>query len=132
MKNILFELFQIIKIFKSYLGNKIYLTFVLFVIAGLLESFGIVMLIPLFEGLDNSSEINNLNNNLPSIVVGKLYGYFGLEKSLISTLLFILIIFLTKGIISFIALGYSSILKGRFLKILKEKIYTKLSAIDYK
>ena len=49
MKNIFFELFQIIKIFKSYLGNKIYLTFLLFVIAGLLESFGIVMLIPLLK-----------------------------------------------------------------------------------
>ena len=88
------------------------------------------MLIP-FEGIDNSNEINNLDNNFTSILVSKLYGYC-LEKSLISILLFITIIFLTKGIISFIALGYNSILKGRFLKILKEKIYTKLSSINYK
>ena len=49
------DLPRYIKIFQSYLGKRIYLTFLLTIFAGLAEGFGILMLLPLFQDLGTSS-----------------------------------------------------------------------------
>ena len=42
-------------LFKKYLGKKLYLAFILSLVAGLSESFGITMLFPLLSNLDDES-----------------------------------------------------------------------------
>lgn len=46
------DLPRYIRIFESYLGKKIYIILALTIVAGLAEGFGILMLLPVFQGLD--------------------------------------------------------------------------------
>ena len=56
-----FDLFNYIKMFQRYLGFKMYLVFVFNILASLLEGFGILMLLPLFESLGANDNVANDN-----------------------------------------------------------------------
>ena len=57
MKNPLGDLPLYLSIFKKYLGKKIYVIILLTIFASLAESFGIVMLLPIFQQMSNVAEI---------------------------------------------------------------------------
>ena len=43
-----------LSLYKKYLGNKIYIAFILNIFVSLAEGFGLTLLIPFFETLDNN------------------------------------------------------------------------------
>ena len=111
------------KSFENYLGKRIYLIFILTILAGVSDGLGIAMFIPLLESLDSSNPIGISGNNSENITfIYSLTNFFNLNTSF-EILIFMLIAFLLKGIFSFIALGYGAYFRGTLLKLLKKKLF---------
>lgn len=118
-----------LKIFEKYLGIRMYIIFILGIIASVFEGLGILMLLPLLESLDTSNieqESHFINE-----VLNKILTFFGLSESVPSILLLISFAFILKGIMTFSALGYKANLLGKLLKEIKIKIYRLYSSMDY-
>ena len=122
-----------IRMFQYYLGPKMYLIFLFSLISSLLEGLGILMLLPLLEGL-GGLEQNNFGENGVSFFLFKLFNFFGLPFSTISVLSVILVLFVLKGIITMITLSINSYMIGMLLKNIKVnlfELYTKMSFSYY-
>ena len=119
-----------IKIFETYLGIRMYLIFLLSTIASLFEGLGILMLLPLLESIDNSS-----NQNLTESPIGRLINdlieTLGFSANISSVLILISISFLIKGIMTFSALGYNAFLRGELLKEIKMRLFQLYSKMTY-
>ena len=132
MNNPISDIPEYVKIFQSYLGKRIYIILALTVFAGISEGFGILMLLPLFQGLDSISE-TQLQTEQPQAlsIVNDMLSYLNLDNSITALLVIISITFLFKGILTFISLAYSARLRGRFLRILKENMFNSITQIEY-
>lgn len=119
-----------IKIFETYLGTRMYLIFLLSTIASVFEGLGILMLLPLLESIDNSS-----NQNLTESPIGRLINdlieTLGFSANISSVLILISISFLIKGIMTFSALGYNAFLRGELLKEIKMRLFQLYSKMTY-
>lgn len=107
-------------IFRSHVGARMYLVFVLAALAALAEGLGIVMLLPLLQGLDE------VGGQTPTGLGGWLSGvldWFGFGGSTLSILLIITAFFLLKGAFLFLANGYAVYLEGQLLRELKTRLY---------
>lgn len=122
-----------IRIFQYYLGARMYLIFMFSLISSLLEGLGILMLLPLLEGL-GGLEQDNFGQNGVSLFLFKLFNFFGLSFSTISVLSVIVVLFVLKGIITMITLSINSYMIGALLKNIKVnlfELYTKMSFSYY-
>jgi ABC-type bacteriocin/lantibiotic exporter with double-glycine peptidase domain len=131
MNNPIKDLPGYIKIFESYLGKKIYIILALTIVAGLAEGFGILMLLPVFQGLDSSENINASEQSEVLIYINQLLSFFNLESSTITVLIIITIAFFVKGLLTFISLAYGSYLRGKLLLKLKKSMFDKINTVDY-
>ena len=96
-----------------------YIIILISTIVSVLEGFGILMLLPLLESIGSLEKSTNeaglgFNNFLYAIM-----DFFGLSHSTISVLLIIVLIFVLKGILTFVALTVNSYLIGSLLKNIK-------------
>ena len=129
----LFDILLYIRIFQYYLGARMYLIFMFSLISSLLEGLGILMLLPLLEGL-GGLEQDNFGQNGVSLFLFKLFNFFGLSFSTISVLSVIVVLFVLKGIITMITLSINSYMIGALLKNIKVnlfELYTKMSFSYY-
>ena len=132
MNNPIKDLPRYISIFQSYLGKKIYIILALTILAGIAEGIGILMLLPLFQGLDSMPGDDSMNQNSQALnFVNQILLSMGLNDSVLVLLIFISITFLIKGILTFAALAFSSSLRGKFLRILKESMFSSVTNLDY-
>ena len=129
MFNQIKDLIRYFFMFQAYLGNRIYIIFFLILIASILEGFGILMLLPLLENLDNSESLESGNELSKMLVV--IFNFFGIAGSTFFILLFITIAFILKGFFNFFALGYSAKLKGILLFKLKGRLFNSYSKMNY-
>tara|TARA_A100001035_G_scaffold34687_1_gene23208 strand:- start:3335 stop:5131 length:1797 start_codon:yes stop_codon:yes gene_type:complete len=123
------DFFRFLKIFQSFIGNGIYLSFFLTIIAGLAEGFGITLLLPIFQNISGSKEV--INFGISHQVMNSLSS-LGLTNSYERILILITLAFFTKGLFIFITFTYNSFLKGNLLKILKIKMFSGYSTMNYK
>ena len=123
------DFFRFLKIFQSFIGNGIYLSFFLTIIAGLAEGFGITLLLPIFQNISGSKEV--INFGISHQVINS-FSSLGLTNSYEKILILITLAFFTKGLFIFITFTYNSFLKGNLLKILKIKMFSGYSTMNYK
>lgn len=125
----IFDIVGYLKIFEKHLGKRMYLIFLLGIIASIFEGIGILMLLPLLESL---SETNiQGDSHFINQILSKFINFLGLSQSIASILLLIGSAFIIKGILTFGALGYKGLLLGKLLKEIKLKIYNLYSSMDY-
>ena len=124
------DILKYIRIFQKYLGFRMYLIFLLSLVASIFEGIGILMLLPLLQSIDTSgpqdeydSEITNSINNLIE--------FLGVSNSMSSILILISIAFIIKGLITFFALGFNAFLRGQLLKEIKVKLFELYSKMSY-
>lgn len=122
------EIVGYFKIFKKYLGYRIYIVFFLTGLAASTEVFGIALLLPLIEMVDSdiAGETTAVTKVLQTVL-----GYFGIEDSMIGVLLFISIVFTFKGLIKFSESGYQSVLAATLQKEIKGKMFSYYSRMNY-
>ena len=133
MKNILrpiIDVVRYIKIFQIYLGARIYIIYIITLVASFLEGFGILLLLPLLETLDKSSQPSNIDGGI-NVIVYDLIEYLGFSDSIVSILILISVAFILKGVVTFFALGYRAFLIGQLLKEIKLKLFKMYSNMKY-
>ena len=124
------DVFKYVKIFQIYLGIRMYLIYVLGIVASILEGFGILMLLPLLQSIDSGSEINKSEGIINQILYGIVDG-LGMPESITSILILITAAFILKGIITFLSLGFTSFLLGQLLKEIKMKLFSLYSNMSF-
>tara|TARA_B100000282_G_scaffold4624_1_gene3174 strand:+ start:13107 stop:14903 length:1797 start_codon:yes stop_codon:yes gene_type:complete len=124
------DLFKYLILFQSFLGKSIYLIFIFSLVASVLEGFGILMVLPLFESIDQSQ--NQESTSQFVLIVYDLIEFFGMSASVTSIIIFIVLVFILKGIVNFFALGMIARLMGKLLLKLKANLYENYSNMTYK
>lgn len=124
------DIFRYLKIFQVYLGMRMYLVYVLGIVASISEGIGILMLLPLLQSIDNGQTSNQFESAINDILY-KLIEYLGFSDSIVSILLLISAAFIIKGIITFLALGLTATLIGQLLKEIKVKLFSLYSKMSF-
>ena len=104
-----------------------YFVYFLGALASLFEGIGLVMFLPLLDNIDQS----NTSNTELQIFLKNLLDSLGLGDSILSILLLISLIFLIKGLIVFISLGYNAFLTGKLLSEIKKRLFNVYSKMSY-
>ena len=95
---------------------------ILSMFAGLVEGFGLLAVLPLF---------NQESNNLISEIVEYIFNIFSISRSIISTTLFIVIVFIFKAIFVFSTYAVRAYLSGKLLYKIKYDLFNSFSRISY-
>ena len=126
----LYDIIDYLGIFQKYLGVRMYIVYLLGVIASVFEGLGILMLLPLLESLDgnNTSQAPHFIND----IILNVLSFLGFSQSISSILILISLAFVFKGIITFSALAYRANLIGELLKEIKQNLYALYSLMDFR
>ena len=124
--NPIFQVLSFYRLFKKYVGNKIFIAFFFVVFAGISESFGILMVLPLLEFTNSTNQLvfseNVFGEGKVLSIFKEILFFFNPDGSLTKILIIIIFLFLLKGFFMFIALSYNVVLKGNLQKSLRLKI----------
>lgn len=129
MSSSIFDIIKYTKMFQDYLGIRIYFIFFLGLFAALSEGVGILLLLPLLESLDGAiayEELSGVNKYAIDFI-----NYIGLTDSTSGIILLITIAFIFKGLITFMALGFSAYLIGKLLRELKFRLFDNYSLMTF-
>ena len=110
-----------------------YFIFVFSTLASLLEGFGIMMLLPLLESIGSIEKSSGASGAFSEFLYN-IIDFLGLPSSAVSVLFLITVIFIFKGILSFIAFTINAYLIGVLLKNIKVdlfELYTNMSFSYY-
>ena len=124
------DLFKYLILFQNFLGKSIYLIFIFSLVASVLEGFGILMVLPLFESIDQSQNQESASQFV--LIVYDLIEFVGMSASVTSVIIFIVLVFILKGIVNFFSLGMIARFMGKLLLKLKANIYENYSNMTYK
>ena len=142
MKNPARDILHYLRIFQTYLGRRMYLVFALSLIAGLAESVGILMLLPLLQTLDTGG---NTVTTAPgaadapaapdepsgvSAAFSDGLAALGLQDTT-AILLIITLAFIAKGALTFGARGFNTYLAGQLSRRLKGLLFDAYSQMSY-
>lgn len=117
-----------VRIFREYLGRRIYFLFVVTIVASFAESFGIVLLLPLLQGFDSGPREQT---NRVQVLLERLLGSVGLEPSVPVILVLITIAFVLKGSVMFVGYGYKAYLRSCLQEKLKGRMYDSYMQMSY-
>jgi subfamily B ATP-binding cassette protein MsbA len=118
-------------VYKKYIGKRLYIVFILSVIAAVTEGFGIAMLLPLMAVADVGLDGQGLDATGVAEFMGRFVSWFGIEGSMVGILLFISALFLLKGGILFAAQAYQSHLQAQLMREMKTMLFDRYSKMDY-
>ena len=88
------------------------------------------MVLPLFESIDQSQNQESASQFV--LIVYDLIEFVGMSASVTSVIIFIVLVFILKGIVNFFALGMIARFMGKLLLKLKANIYENYSNMTYK
>jgi subfamily B ATP-binding cassette protein MsbA len=116
------------RVFRRYIGGRMYVVFGLTLLSSLLEGIGILLLLPLLATLDPQAE------SLPGApsVMQDIAEWLGIAGSLPGILAFIALTFLAKGLIKFGAQAYAANLQASLLGQIKARMFDAFSGMDYR
>lgn len=125
------DLLKYLKIYRRYLGRRMYLLFALTVATALASGFGITLLLPLLKATQSGGEGATEDMGTFEQALYDLLGWMGIADSIIGILVFIAIFFVGKGGLQFAKLGYQGYLQSRLLRELKTRLLDAYSGMDY-
>ena len=117
--------------FYKLVGNRIFVQTFLNITVGLLDGFGLAMFLPLLQMVnsDQSASPDRMGNF--KFLVDFVHG-FGLELTLSTTLLFLIIFFILKGIVTFLKERYNVSLRQYFARRIRLGLIDDLSVVSFK
>jgi subfamily B ATP-binding cassette protein MsbA len=119
--------FHYFRIFRRYIGRRLYLVFGLTVATAFAEGVGISLLLPLLRTLQGGA--------VPESGLGRALheglSVFGVEDSVGWLLLLIGVVFVAKGALLFASEGYTGYLQAHLLRRLKGRLYDAYSVMRY-
>lgn len=123
------DIAQYVRIYRRYIGRRVYLVFILTVLKALTQGLGFVMLLPLLrisQGSTNPEKLSGAEQLLYDVLA-----WMGIDESLVGVLCFIVAIFLVKGAFQFAQISYIGYLQADLLKYLKTRFYDRYNNMTY-
>jgi ABC-type multidrug transport system fused ATPase/permease subunit len=124
------DLLHYLRVYRRYIGRRIYLVFVLTAAAALAEGFGITLLLPLLRASETAG--GDVPTGGVEGVLYDLLAWMGIADSMVAILLFIGAMFLGKGLLLFARSGYEGYLQAQLLRELKTQMFDAYSTMDYR
>jgi ABC-type multidrug transport system fused ATPase/permease subunit len=124
------DLLKYLKIYRRYIGRRIYLVFGLTVAVALTQGFGITLLLPLLRA--SQSDGAGTDMGWAEEALHSLLASMGIAESLPGILLFIALVFLAKGALQFSKGGYVGYLQAQLLRELKTRLFDAYSQMRYR
>ncbi len=125
------DLLKYLKIYRRYLGRRMYLVFVLTVATSLTSGFGLALLLPLLRA-SQSEGGNPENMGTAEQLLHGLLSWIGIADSMGGILLFIAVVFLGKGALQFGKGAYQGYLSAQLLRELKTRLFDAYTGMDYR
>jgi len=123
------DLLRYLKIYRHYIGRRMYIVFVLSGAAALTSGFGIALLLPLLR----ASQTNGSQDmGWAEQLLHDFLAWIGITESLGSILAFIAIVFLGKGLLKFAQGAYKGYLQTQLLRELKARLFDAYAGMDYR
>jgi ABC-type multidrug transport system fused ATPase/permease subunit len=123
------DIVRYLRIYRRYIGRRIYLVFFLTGLTALTQGFGITLLLPLLRASQSGSAEDM---STAEEVLYDVLGWMGIADSLPGILAFIALVFVGKGALQFAKGGYVGYLQARLLRELKTKLFDAYSQMDYR
>jgi subfamily B ATP-binding cassette protein MsbA len=123
------DLFQYLAAYRQYIGKRLYIVFILTVLAALAEGFGIALLLPLLEATE-AGGAEAVDGGLQQALYDFLH-LIGIGDSVVGILLFIGGVFIAKGMLKFAEGAYNGYLQSRLLRELKTGLFDAYSTMDF-
>lgn len=115
-----------VKKYRSILGLQTYLVIVLVVLATFAESIGFISFIPIFEyDFDQQYEADDAQSKIIDFLE-----LVGIERSIESLILATSVLFLCKGILIFLSLRMSSVLRAKLQYLLRSKLSVAIFSLN--
>jgi len=125
------DLARYLRIYRRYIGRRMYLVFALTVATALAQGFGITLLLPLLKASQAGGDAGG-DMGTAEQVLQEMLAALGIADSMPGILLFIAVVFIAKGGLQFAQGGYIGYLQARLLRELKTKLFDAYSRMDYR
>jgi len=124
------DLLKYLKIYRRYLGWRMYLVFALSVATALASGFGITLLLPLLRASQTGGSAEDMGT--AEQYLHAMLETMGIADSMIGILAFIAVVFVAKGALQFAKGGYVGYLQAQLLRELKTQLFDAYSGMDYR
>ncbi|WP_251963075.1 ABC transporter ATP-binding protein [Salinibacter ruber] len=124
------DLLKYLKIYRRYLGRRMYLIFALTVATALAQGFGITLLLPLLRASQSGGDPEDMGT--AEQYLQAMLETMGIADSMVGILAFIAIVFVGKGALQFAKGGYQGYLQAQLLRELKTKLFDAYTGMDYR
>ncbi|WP_251979788.1 ABC transporter ATP-binding protein [Salinibacter ruber] len=125
------DLLKYLRIYRRYLGRRMYLIFTLTVATAFASSFGITLLLPLLRasqtGGGQAEDMGIAERYLQAMLET-----MGIADSMVGILAFIAVVFVAKGGLAFAKGGYKGYLQAQLLRELKTQLFDAYSGMDHR
>lgn len=131
--NIFSDIRYHLRLYRKYIGRRLYIVFVLSALTALTEGFGITLLLPLvrFASGSGNTEAALEDAGMAERLLFDLLDWMGIAGSLVGILGFIAVVFAGKGLLKFAKGGYAGYLRTELLRELKVRMFDAYSGMDY-
>jgi len=123
------DIFRYVKIYRRYIGRRLYLVFVLTTLTALTQGFGITLLLPLLRATQSTSGLEDAGTAEKALY--SLLSWVGIENSIVGILGFIVVTFMVKGGLKFVQKGYNGYLQSELIENLKMTLYDRYGKMSY-
>lgn len=118
-----------LRVYRTYIGRRLYLVFGLTVLAALAEGLGITLLLPLLKATEaGDGEVDGTFQQM----LQDLLQWMGIGESVVGILVFIGVVFLIKGGLKFAEEGYLGYLQAKLMRELKARLFDAYSTMEYR
>jgi len=124
------DLLKYLRIYRRYLGRRMYLIFMLAVTTALAQGFGITLLLPLLRASQSGGNPEDMGT--AEQYLQALLETMGIADSMVGILAFIAVTFVAKGTLRFAKGGYQGYLQAQLLRELKTKLFDAYTGMDYR
>ncbi|WP_022836136.1 ABC transporter ATP-binding protein [Salisaeta longa] len=125
------DIARYLRIYRRYIGRRMYLVFALTITTALAQGFGITLLLPLLQASQATSSAP-ADMSTAERWLQTLLQWMGIADSMIGILGFIAVVFVGKGLLQFANGGYQGYLQSRLLRELKRRLFDAYQQMDYR
>jgi ABC-type multidrug transport system fused ATPase/permease subunit len=124
------DIIRYLRIYRRYLGRRMYIVFALTVATALAQGFGITLLLPLLRASQSGGSTENMGT--AEQMLHDALAWMGIADSMVGILAFIAVVFIGKGALQFAKGGYQGYLQSQLLRELKTQLFDAYSGMDYR
>jgi ABC-type multidrug transport system fused ATPase/permease subunit len=124
------DLLRYLRIYRRYIGRRLYVVFGLMTLTALTQGFGITLLLPLLRSTQGDGAAEEMGT--AEQVLQDVLAWMDIAESVGGILLFIALVFVGKGLLTFAKSSYTSYLQAQLLRELKAKLFDAYSKMEYR